>query len=151
MQAGGPDSAAVSEAPSSGSDDSDCEAMPEPDADEALTEEWARELLMADGIVAPNEVRVESRAGVAGALSRVLAVTVRFEAGGERHALPLVVKLPPRDPFGRLFVAEAQFDTREILFYTEMVPALNRLAEEALGPGCGLPVPRCVKARLPGE
>lgn len=97
------------------------------------------------------QVRVESRAGVAGALSRVLAVTVRYEHDGERNALPLVVKLPPRDPFGRLFVAEAQFDTREILFYTELAPALNKLAEEALGPGSGLPIPRCVKARLPGK
>lgn len=77
-------------------------------------------------------------------------MTVRYESNGERRALPLVVKLPPRDPFGRLFVAEAQFDTREILFYTELAPVLNRLAEEALGPKEGLPIPRCVKARLPG-
>ncbi|XP_023944361.2 uncharacterized protein LOC112050341 [Bicyclus anynana] len=151
MQAGGPDSAAVSEAPSSGSEESDCEQGPEADADAALTEEWARELLSGSGVVAPQEIRVESRAGVAGALSRVLAVTVRYESAGEFRALPLVVKLPPRDPFGRLFVAEAQFDTREILFYTELAPALNRLAEEALGPGQGLPIPRCVKARLPDE
>ncbi|KAG7309694.1 hypothetical protein JYU34_004187 [Plutella xylostella] len=145
-----PGSAAVSEAPSSGSEDSDCEEAAEQD-DAALTEEWARELLAEVGVVNADEVRVESRAGVASALSRVLAVTVRYEAGGERRSLPLVVKLPPRDPFGRLFVAEAQFDTREILFYTELAPALNRLAEEALGPGSGLPIPRCVKARLPDE
>ncbi|XP_047531676.1 uncharacterized protein LOC125067242 [Vanessa atalanta] len=151
MQAGVPDSAAVSEAPSSGSEESDCEPGPEADADAALTEEWARELLVGAGVVAPQEIRVESRAGVAGALSRVLAVTVRYESSGDRRAMPLVVKLPPRDPFGRLFVAEAQFDTREILFYTELAPALNRLAEEALGPGEGLPVPRCIKARLPDE
>lgn len=151
MQAGGPDSAAVSEVPSSGSEESDCEPAPEPDTDAAITEEWARELLAGAGVVGANEVRVESRAGVAGALSRVLAVTVRYEIDGERKALPLVVKLPPRDPFGRLFVAEAQFDTREILFYTELAPALNKLAEEALGPESGLPIPRCVKARLPDE
>ncbi|CAH0723551.1 unnamed protein product, partial [Brenthis ino] len=151
MQAGGPDSTAVSEAPSSGSEESDCEQGPEADADTALTEEWARELLVGAGMVTPQEIRVESRAGVAGALSRVLAVTVRYESNGERRALPLVVKLPPRDPFGRLFVAEAQFDTREILFYTELAPVLNRLAEEALGPKEGLPIPRCVKARLPDE
>ncbi|CAK1579625.1 unnamed protein product [Parnassius mnemosyne] len=151
MQAGGPDSAAISEAPSSGSEESDCEPGPEADTDTALTEEWARELLIGSGVVGPQEVRVESRAGVAGALSRVLAVTVRYESDGERVALPLVVKLPPRDPFGRLFVAEAQFDTREILFYTELAPALNRLAEESLGPGQGLPIPKCVKAKLPDE
>ncbi|CAG4970105.1 unnamed protein product [Parnassius apollo] len=151
MQAGGPDSAAISEAPSSGSEESDCEPGLEADTDTALTEEWARELLIGSGVVGPQEVRVESRAGVAGALSRVLAVTVRYESDGERVALPLVVKLPPRDPFGRLFVAEAQFDTREILFYTELAPVLNRLAEESLGPGQGLPIPKCVKARLPDE
>ncbi|XP_050680193.1 uncharacterized protein LOC126976071 [Leptidea sinapis] len=149
MQAGSPDSTAVSEAPSSGSEESDCE--PEVEADAAFTEEWARELLGYSGVVGAQEIRVDSRAGVAGALSRVLAVTVRYESAGEPHALPLVVKLPPRDPFGRLCVAEAQFDTREILFYTELAPALNELAEEALGLHEGLPIPRCIKARLPDE
>lgn len=94
---------------------------------------------------------MESRAGITGALSRVLAVTIRYESNGEQQSLPLVVKLPPRDPFGRLFVAEAQFDTREILFYTELAPVLNQLAEEALGPESGLPIPKCIKARLPGK
>lgn len=56
MQAGGPDSAAISEAPSSGSEESDCEVGPEADVDTALTEEWARELLSAAGVVAPQEV-----------------------------------------------------------------------------------------------
>ncbi|KAI8420690.1 hypothetical protein MSG28_007919 [Choristoneura fumiferana] len=151
MQAGGGDSVTASEAPSSDSEASDCEPGPEPDQDAALTEEWARELLETADEKNAQEVRVESRAGVAGALSRVLAVTIRYECAGERRALPLVVKLPPRDPFGRLFVAEAQFDTREILFYTELAPALNKLAEEALGPGMGLPIPKCMKARLPDE
>ncbi|XP_048001228.1 uncharacterized protein LOC125237999 [Leguminivora glycinivorella] len=151
MLAGGGDSVAVSEAPSSDSEGSDCEGGPEAEQDAALTEEWARELLAAAGVNHANEVHVESRAGVAGALSRVLAVTICYESGGERCSLPLVVKLPPRDPFGRLFVAEAQFDTREILFYTELAPALNKLAEEALGPGMGLPIPKCMKARLPDE
>ncbi|VVC89115.1 unnamed protein product [Leptidea sinapis] len=125
MQAGSPDSTAVSEAPSSGSEESDCE--PEVEADAAFTEEWARELLGYSGVVGAQE------------------------SAGEPHALPLVVKLPPRDPFGRLCVAEAQFDTREILFYTELAPALNELAEEALGLHEGLPIPRCIKARLPDE
>lgn len=96
------------------------------------------------------QVHVESRSGIASTLSRVLAVTVLYVNSGERRSLPLIVKLPPKDPFGRLFVAEAQFDTREILFYTELAPVLNGLAEEALGPGAGLPIPRCIKARLPG-
>lgn len=58
MQAGGPDSAAVSEAPSSGSEESDCETQPEHDADAALTEEWACELLLGDGVTGANEVNV---------------------------------------------------------------------------------------------
>lgn len=56
MQAG-PDSAAVSEAPSSGSEESDCETQAEPDADAAITEEWARELLAGAGVAGANEVR----------------------------------------------------------------------------------------------
>lgn len=56
MQAGGPDSTAVSEAPSSGSEDSDCDQVPEGDPDAALTEEWARELLLASGVANPHEV-----------------------------------------------------------------------------------------------
>lgn len=56
MQAGGPDSTAVSEAPSSGSEESDCEQGHEADADTALTEEWARELLVDAGVVTPQEV-----------------------------------------------------------------------------------------------
>lgn len=54
MQAG-PDSAAVSEAPSSGSEDSDCEFGPETE-EASLTEEWARELLIDSGVVEPQEV-----------------------------------------------------------------------------------------------
>lgn len=56
MQAGGPDSAAVSEAPSSGSEESDCESPPEPITDACITEEWARELLASTGVVDANEV-----------------------------------------------------------------------------------------------
>lgn len=55
MQAG-PDSAAISEAPSSGSEESDCEAGPEPE-DTALTDEWARELLADAGIPGAQEVK----------------------------------------------------------------------------------------------
>lgn len=50
-----PGSAAVSEAPSSGSEDSDCEEAAEQD-DAALTEEWARELLAEVGVVNADEV-----------------------------------------------------------------------------------------------
>lgn len=76
-------------------------------------------------------------------------MTIRYQAGNERKTLPLILKLPPRDPFGRLFVAEAQFDTREVLFYTELAPVLNKLAEDVLGPGAGLHIPKCIRAKLP--
>ncbi|CAG9135587.1 unnamed protein product [Plutella xylostella] len=161
-----PGSAAVSEAPSSGSEDSDCEEAAEQD-DAALTEEWARELLAEVGVVNADEVmkltvllnfQLTLSPGPSGVPSRrgqraePRARRHRALRGGRRAALPAASRqAAPRDPFGRLFVAEAQFDTREILFYTELAPALNRLAEEALGPGSGLPIPRCVKARLPDE
>lgn len=93
---------------------------------------------------------MESRSGMAGPLSRILAVTIWYEVLGEKKSLPVVVKLPPKDPFARLFVAEAQFDTREILFYTELGPVLNSLADEVLGVGMGLPIPKCLKAKMAG-
>lgn len=55
MQAG-PDSAAVSETPSSDSEESDCEPAQESDTDSALTEEWAKELLVGAGVVGADEV-----------------------------------------------------------------------------------------------
>lgn len=95
------------------------------------------------------QVEVETQDGVTGSLSKVLAITIRYETEKEKKILPLILKLPPRDPFGRLFVAEAQFDTREVLFYTELAPVLNKLAEDTLGPGAGLHIPKCIKAKLP--
>lgn len=53
MEGGGPDSVAVSEAPSS--DESDCESVPQPD-EEMLSEEWARDLLLEAGVVGAREV-----------------------------------------------------------------------------------------------
>lgn len=51
-----PESAVVSEAPSS-SEDSDCEQEPEPDTDFTVNEEWAEEILSRAGVVGANEVR----------------------------------------------------------------------------------------------
>ncbi|KAE8741930.1 EcKinase 11 [Frankliniella occidentalis] len=85
-------------------------------------------------------------------LSDIVAVTVDYklllavdrgrEAEETSHTLALVVKLLPSDPFSRVFVTEAQFDLREISFYTKVVPDL-----EALDPDQALPIPRCYFAR----
>lgn len=75
-------------------------------------------------------------------LSDILAVVVRYtikkskEDGGGHgddaslaasgpHHLSFVVKLLPQDPFSRFFVTEAQFDLREIKFYTQVRVALD--------------------------
>lgn len=50
----------------------------------------------------------------------LLAVDRGSEAEETSHALNLVVKLLPEDPFSRVFVTEAQFDLREISFYTKV-------------------------------
>lgn len=53
-------------------------------------------------------------------LSDLLAVSVLYElsASGTKRCIDLIVKLLPHDPFSRYFVTEAQFDLREIKFYT---------------------------------
>ncbi|CAA9996896.1 unnamed protein product, partial [Nesidiocoris tenuis] len=57
------------------------------------------------------------------ALSDILSVVVKYKPGGSGGEEPvtraLVLKLLPRDPFSRFFVTEAQFDLREIKFYTK--------------------------------
>ncbi|KAK3915331.1 putative oxidoreductase dhs-27 [Frankliniella fusca] len=85
-------------------------------------------------------------------LSDIVAVVVDYklllsmdrgrEAEETSHTLSLIVKLLPTDPFSRVFVTEAQFDMREISFYTKVVPDL-----EALDPDQTLPIPRCYYAR----
>lgn len=57
-------------------------------------------------------------------LSRIVAVSVEycFESvrSSDTHNLRLIIKMLPQDPFSRFFVTEAQFDLREIKFYTEV-------------------------------
>lgn len=57
------------------------------------------------------------------ALSEVLSVRAEYKLATSQDTptpLDLVVKLPPRDPVSRFFVTEAQFDLREIKFYTQV-------------------------------
>lgn len=54
-------------------------------------------------------------------LSDILAVTVDYTIKPEiKSQLNVIVKLLPQDPFSRYFVTEAQFDLREIKFYTQV-------------------------------
>lgn len=56
-------------------------------------------------------------------LSDILAVELDYVATpgtSAKRSLSLIIKLLPRDPFSRFFVTEAQFDLREIRFYTQV-------------------------------
>jgi hypothetical protein len=60
-------------------------------------------------------------------LSDILAVRVQYRVSPgtpEPRTLSLIVKLLPHDPFSRFFVTEAQFDLREIKFYTQVSSAV---------------------------
>lgn len=56
------------------------------------------------------------------ALSDILSIKVTYERPPSQQSttISLVLKLLPRDPFSRFFVTEAQFDLREIKFYTKV-------------------------------
>ena len=60
-------------------------------------------------------------------LSDILAVRVQYRVSPgtpDPRTLNLIVKLLPHDPFSRFFVTEAQFDLREIKFYTQVSSAV---------------------------
>lgn len=61
-------------------------------------------------------------------LSDILAVRVQYRVSPgtpDPRILSLIVKLLPHDPFSRFFVTEAQFDLREIKFYTQVSNAAS--------------------------
>ncbi|KDR08234.1 uncharacterized protein LOC110839661 [Zootermopsis nevadensis] len=91
-------------------------------------------------------------------LSDILAVRVQYRVSPgtpDPRILSLIVKLLPHDPFSRFFVTEAQFDLREIKFYTQVVPELEQFQKRSLPPDTPpleLPIPRCYHARYtPGK
>ena len=55
-------------------------------------------------------------------LSDILAVQLEYRLGPDQPGkeLSLIVKRLPQDPYSRFFVTEAQFDLREIRFYTQV-------------------------------
>ncbi|XP_044756297.1 uncharacterized protein LOC123314910 [Coccinella septempunctata] len=84
-------------------------------------------------------------------LSHIVAVSVEYciknDGSSDTHSLRLVIKMLPQDPFSRFFVTEAQFDLREIKFYTEVVPDLEKFKEAQLADSDGsdikIPIPKC--------
>ncbi|KAL1508844.1 hypothetical protein ABEB36_003675 [Hypothenemus hampei] len=94
-------------------------------------------------------------------LSDILAVTVTYcirgDPDGANHSLNFIIKLLPQDPFSRFFVTEAQFDLREIKFYTKVVPDIKAFRNEICPDEFGndfdlLPIPKCYFADYsPGE
>ncbi|XP_067004874.1 uncharacterized protein [Anabrus simplex] len=85
-------------------------------------------------------------------LSDILAVNVEYHVTPgppDMQTLDLIIKLLPHDPFSRYFVTEAQFDLREIRFYTQVVPELEQFQRQYLPKGAEpieLPIPRCYHA-----
>lgn len=63
-------------------------------------------------------------------LSHIVAVSVQYciknDGSSDTHSLRLIIKMLPQDPFSRFFVTEAQFDLREIKFYTEVSTMKSR-------------------------
>ncbi|XP_037909445.1 uncharacterized protein LOC119650625 isoform X2 [Hermetia illucens] len=79
-------------------------------------------------------------------LSEVLAVKIDYEFKNEDQHLDLFIKLLPHDPFSRYFVTEAQFDLREIKFYTQILPDLIDFEKRNLIPSAEsmfIAVPKC--------
>lgn len=108
-----------------------------PDSTEwPVTEEWLENVLRQhhDDIENPRISIVEFsvRPGCdthESVLSDILAVNVEYKLiplhGDETHFLSFIIKLLPQDPFSRFFVTEAQFDLREIKFYTQVSININ--------------------------
>ncbi|ETN66519.1 hypothetical protein AND_001693 [Anopheles darlingi] len=123
-----------------------------------INEDWLMEVLkkhheVRSGIsISEFKVRQGCQDGVNN-LSDILAVSVVYEFakdgddGGVRQSLDIVIKLLPQDPFSRYFVTEAQFDLREIKFYTSILPDLMAFQEQYFpkeqGNGMVVSVPTC--------
>lgn len=115
---GDSDSSMSASSQSSGSEDGgdDC----------PVSEAWLTSVL---ALHHESEVHVEAFTVLPGCersetvLSDILAVTVDYAlplASPRPRHLHIIVKLLPQDPYSRYFVTEAQFDLREIKFYTKV-------------------------------
>jgi aminoglycoside phosphotransferase (APT) family kinase protein len=127
-------------------------------ADWPVTEEWLQAVLRhhhrdlderAAIAVIDFTVKPGCDAGES-VLSDILAVAVKYcvKDDADAHTLSFIIKLLPQDPFSRFFVTEAQFDLREIKFYTQVVPDLEAFKSQNLPPETEirLPIPKCYYA-----
>ncbi|XP_043289324.1 uncharacterized protein [Venturia canescens] len=121
-----------------------------------VTKEWLESLLTVhhgEGssiFIEDFEVSPGCTAGES-VLSDILAVTVDYTTKPDetKRELNVIVKLLPQDAFSRFFVTEAQFDLREIKFYTQVVPDLEAFQKrQSASPenSIELPIPGCVHA-----
>ncbi|XP_022919328.2 uncharacterized protein [Onthophagus taurus] len=138
-------------------------------ADWPVTEEWLQAVLKKHHAHLPDPAAItvldftvkpgcETGESV---LSDILAVAVKYklpknqvDEDEENHSLSFIVKLLPQDPFSRFFVTEAQFDLREIKFYTQVIPDLESFKSQHLPPDedFPLPIPKCYYAHYsPGS
>ncbi|KRT83353.1 phosphotransferase [Oryctes borbonicus] len=139
---------------------SDSEEESSSGADWPVTEEWLQAVLKSHHVDLPDPssitvldftVRPGCDAGES-VLSDILAVAVKYrlpdDPADEKHSLSFIVKLLPQDPFSRFFVTEAQFDLREIKFYTQVVPDLENFKSKNLAKETQLelPIPKCYYA-----
>ncbi|KAF5290887.1 hypothetical protein FQA39_LY14567 [Lamprigera yunnana] len=124
-------------------------------ADWPVTEEWLLAVLKEHHNELPHPsaitilnftVRPGCDAGES-VLSDILAVGVKYRLEADIFSLSFIIKLLPQDPFSRFFVTEAQFDLREIKFYTQIVPDLEKFqTEQVEGSPIALPIPKCYYA-----
>lgn len=93
-----------------------------------ISQDWLEAVLRKyyseDGKTATVKINsLSSKEGcdpVESVLSDILALSVDADINGEKATLHFIIKLLPLDPFSRYFVAESQFDLREIKFYTQV-------------------------------
>lgn len=108
--------------------DSDGTASPQLSCEEwPVTKDWLENLLNeyhgAASHVAVDDFSLRPGCSAEDSvLSDILAVSVEYRTQPDdtKRELNVIVKLLPQDPFNRFFVTEAQFDLREIKFYTQV-------------------------------
>jgi len=81
---------------------------------QVLSKTFGKDLTVESYTIKPGCQQSES------ILSDIAAIQVQYKTSDQQCSLNLIVKLLPPDPFSRYFVAEAQFDLREIKFYTQV-------------------------------
>ncbi|XP_055692579.1 uncharacterized oxidoreductase dhs-27-like [Lutzomyia longipalpis] len=120
-----------------------------------VNEDWLIDIIKEHHKTASNvkitdfSVKPGSHDGVSN-LSDILAVSVDYDIENETEdgaRLEIIIKLLPHDPFSRYFVTEAQFDLREIKFYTKILPDLLEFQKNNLSPGetpLRISVPKCL-------